>query len=77
MRDATSGSGEWYFDLDRGIAVRADERGPGDHMLGPYPTKGQAENWRATKDTRNEAWDDEDERWDDWGDRPDDVSSGA
>ena len=60
-------SGEWYFDLHKGVAVPAGERGPGDHMLGPYPTKGQAENWRATKDARNDAWDEDDERWNEWG----------
>jgi len=69
---------EWYFDLERGIAVPASERGHSDHMLGPYPTKGQAENWKANADARNDAWDDEDERWDNWGEAEgDDVSSGA
>ena len=55
---------EWYFDLQRGIAVPASERGHADHMLGPYPTKGEAENWKATVDTRNEVWDEADEEWD-------------
>jgi hypothetical protein len=40
-------------------------------MLGPYGTKGEAENWKATAESRNEAWDDEDERWNNW-DQPDD-----
>jgi hypothetical protein len=62
---------EWYFDLERGIAVPASERGHSDHMLGPYPTKGQAENWKANTDARNDAWDDEDERWDNWGEAED------
>jgi hypothetical protein len=53
----------WYFDLRLGIAVPASERGPGDHLLGPYATKGQAENWKATNDARNEAWDEDDDRW--------------
>ena len=64
-------STEWYWDLDKGIAVPAEQRGPGDHMLGPYRTKGEAENWKARVETRNERWDDEDERWNDWGDRDD------
>ncbi len=59
---------EWYFDLHKGVAVRASERGPGDHILGPYPTKGRAESWRAANEARNEAWDDDDERWATWGD---------
>ncbi len=64
--DATNAD-EWFFDLRTGIAVPASERGPGDHMLGPYPTKGQAENWKATNAARNEAWDEADERWDERG----------
>lgn len=59
---------EWYWDLDRGVAVPAAERGPGDHMLGPYPTRGQAENWKATADSRNDEWDAADDEWNRWGD---------
>jgi hypothetical protein len=62
---------EWYYDLRRKAAVPAGERGPGDHMLGPYATKGEAENWKQTSEARNEAWDDADERWDKAG-QPDD-----
>jgi len=54
---------EWYWDLRQGVAVTGDERGHGDHMLGPYPTRGQAENWKATVESRNETWDDADEQW--------------
>jgi len=63
---------EWYWDLEHNVAVTADERGPGDRMLGPYPTKGAAENWRATSEARNEAWDDADEEWESRGDPSDD-----
>lgn len=62
---------EWYWDLDKRIAVPAEERGPGDHMLGPYPTKGEAENWKARVEQRNEVWDDADEEWTSWDDEPD------
>lgn len=58
-----SDSTEWYWDLERQVAVPADERGPGDHMLGPYPTRGEAENWKARVEARNEAWDEDDEAW--------------
>jgi hypothetical protein len=58
---------DWYYDLTRKIAVPADERGPGDHMLGPYPSQAAAENWKATNDTRNNAWDADDERWEQAG----------
>jgi hypothetical protein len=62
---------EWYWDLDKQLAVPAEQRGPGDHMLGPYRTKGEAENWKAKVETRNDAWDEDDERWNSWGDEPD------
>jgi hypothetical protein len=59
---------EWYWDLDKGIAVPADERGPGDRTLGPYATKGEAEDWRSRVESRNKVWDDADKEWNDWGD---------
>ena len=37
---------QWYFDRRRGVAVPASERGHADDMLGPYPSKAAAENWR-------------------------------
>ena len=58
-----SESTEWYWDLTKGVAVPAADRGPGDHVLGPYPTKGEAENWKATVETRNDVWDDADDKW--------------
>jgi hypothetical protein len=61
------GRTEWYWDLRRGIAVPADERGPGEHMLGPYRTKGEAEDWHSKVEERNEAWDADDEEWESWG----------
>lgn len=61
-------STEWYWDLQRGVAVPADERGKADHLLGPYPTKGEAENWKQTVENRNDAWDDADDEWESRGD---------
>ena len=68
MSDASE---EWYFDTRRGIAVPASERGWAEDMLGPYPSKAAAENWRATVAARNEAWDAEDERWEHQGEKQD------
>jgi len=62
MGDAAADT-EWYFDLRRGVAVPASERSKADHMLGPYRTKAEAENWKATVEARNEAWDEADEEW--------------
>lgn len=56
---------EWYWDLRRARAVPADERGPGDQTLGPYPSRAEAENWRSTVETRNDAWQDDDDEWND------------
>lgn len=54
---------EWYWDLDKRIAVQADSRGPADHTLGPYATKAEAENWKSTTDRRNDIWESDDEIW--------------
>jgi hypothetical protein len=62
-----SESTEWYWDLERQLAVPSDERGPGDQMLGPYPTKGEAENWKSTVESRNDAWDEDDDEWENRG----------
>lgn len=67
--EAESESG-WYWDLRRAIAVPAAERGNSNDMLGPYRTRGEAENWKATAEQRNDAWDDADEAWDRAGDDP-------
>jgi hypothetical protein len=62
---------DWYFDVKRGVAVPASERGHADDLLGPYPSKAAAENWRQTVTTRNDAWDAEDERWEHLGEQRD------
>ena len=41
----------------------------GEYMLGPYPSKAAAENWRDTVAARNEAWDAEDDRWEHQGEK--------
>lgn len=74
MSDADT---EWYWDLERDMAVPASDRGHPDHLLGPYRTKGEAENWKATSEARNDAWDDADEEWNSWGDDRDEDQDGA
>ncbi len=54
---------EWYWDLHRNMAVPASERGAGDHVLGPYASRHEAENWKAKVDERNEGWEGDDEAW--------------
>lgn len=54
---------EWYWDLKLEIAVPASERGASDHVLGPYGSKHEAENWKSIAEERNEHWDEDDEAW--------------
>jgi hypothetical protein len=54
---------EWYWDLKQGRAVPASERGVADELLGPYPTKEDAEHWRDRLDERNEEWERADREW--------------
>lgn len=70
MRDtgAMADREEWYWDLVRNRAIRADERGPGEQTLGPYPSREAAERWRDTVEQRNDDWEEADEAW-----NPDDT----
>ena len=61
-------SDKWYWDLQLNKAVPADERGSGDHVLGPYSSKFEAQNWKERVEERNEEWAGADEEWDDAGD---------
>jgi hypothetical protein len=65
MRDTgvVSDDAEWYWDLERKVAVPASERGPAEHFLGPYPSRFDAENWKAKVEERNEGWDEADDAW--------------
>lgn len=59
---------QWWYDLAKGRAVRDDERGPGQDVLGPYPSAAAAEAWRSSHEAREQDWEHEDERWE--GDGP-------
>ena len=59
---------EWYWDLNRKMAVHASERGSFDHVLGPYASKSEAENWKQVSEERNEDWEEADEAWEQAGD---------
>ena len=54
---------QWYWDLKKGKAVPASERGPADDVLGPYPSKDEAEHWRDRLEERNQAWEQADKEW--------------
>lgn len=63
-------SQQWGWDLHRERAIPWSERGPAEDVLGPYPSREAAENWRDRVAERNEDWDDDP----DWND-PDDAGA--
>jgi hypothetical protein len=67
---------KWYWDLNRKMAVHASERGSFDHVLGPYATKAEAEDWQRHVEERNEAWDEADEEWEQAGEDEPPTASG-
>ena len=71
VEDVSTESEQWYFDVRRGVAVPASQRGRAEDMLGPYPSKAAAENWRKSVADRNDEWDAEDERWEHLGENRD------
>jgi hypothetical protein len=60
---AMNNDSEWYWDINRKIAVPASERGSFEHFIGPYASQREAENWEAKVEERNEDWDSDDEKW--------------
>ena len=63
METEPTGDEQWFWDLGRGIAVRASERGPGTRTMGPYASRADAEQWRERVEERNTAWEDDDQEW--------------
>ena len=61
----TDSEERWWWDLAAGRAVRDEERGPARNLLGPYPSRQAAENWREQRDAREEAWEGEEADWSD------------
>ena len=73
-----AGDEQWYWDLQRGVAVPASQRRVASQMLGPYASRAEAERWHDTVEQRNEAWDDADDEWNDaWGDDDRDGGDGG
>lgn len=38
-------TGDWFWDIDRQVAVRIDNTGRHDLLIGPYATRSDAEIW--------------------------------
>jgi hypothetical protein len=75
-RTMTASSDQWYWDLAKNVAVHAADRGASDHLLGPYPSKFDAENWKAKVEERNDEWAGADDAWDETGDTTKPEDSG-
>ena len=55
-------SGDWYWDVERQVAVRLDNAGRHDLLIGPYSTRQDAEVWLPSGEwTRRRADEPEDE----------------
>jgi|GEM_PF-516141 len=37
--------GDWFWDVDRQVAVRVENAGRHDLLIGPYPSRADAEVW--------------------------------
>lgn len=57
---------EYYFNVRTGEVEEGKRSNPAG-LLGPYPTREEAEQALAKVEQRNEAWDEMDEEDDDWG----------
>jgi hypothetical protein len=58
---------QWYWCLDH-KSVEAADGCPPDRRLGPFSTREEAANWKATFAARNEQWDKQDDDDEDDGD---------
>lgn len=55
-------AGEWYWDIDRQVAVRVDNAGRHDLLIGPYKNQADAEVWMPSS-TWTSRTDDSDDDW--------------
>lgn len=53
---------EFYFNLSTG-QVEEGKQSSGMELMGPYPTREEAQNALATAAQRNDSWDEADEAW--------------
>lgn len=54
---------QWYWCLRHQRVEPADEGCANDQRMGPYPSREEAEHWKAKVAARNEEWDEEDREW--------------
>lgn len=56
---------DWYWDVDRQVAVRLDNAGRHDVLIGPYATQSDAEVWMPSTTWRGRSSPDADSAWTD------------
>ncbi len=54
---------DWYWDIDRQVAVRLDNTGRRDLLIGPYATRADAEVWMPTSSWTTRSDGDADDAW--------------
>ena len=58
---------QYWYNVAKGIAQTDEDRGPGEDVLGPYDTPGEAARALDIARERTEKWDAEDRAWNDRG----------
>jgi hypothetical protein len=66
----SSGDRTFWFNTRTGMVETDLDKGQSKDLLGPYPTRADAERALERAHQRTEAWDEEDRRWRE-GDNPD------
>lgn len=59
---------QFWFNVRTGEVEELDRKSQSKDLLGPYPTRSEAEQALQTARERTEAWDEEDRRWRDGDD---------
>ena len=54
---------DWYWDVDRQVAVRSDNAGRRDVLIGPYAERSDAEIWMPSNSWQQHRDGDADDDW--------------
>lgn len=54
---------DWFWDVDRQIAVRSDNTSKHDVLIGPYPSRRDAEIWMPSASWSGRAASSSDDDW--------------
>jgi len=62
MGDKSDGK-QYWFNTQTGTVEEGAQRSSWTHLMGPYPTREEAQQALERARDRSDAWDAEDERW--------------